>query len=147
MTADPQRRQEVKGHMANALPPQADHFRKKLRPSTWEDTKPRVAGTGHYPPTKRMTGEGQKTMIMVAIHAVTTCLQGRDRVPSGSQRWRGAGRASLRKKRRRRRNAWTRTQRGPFSPRPWPPRQEESQLGRPMAADSPERPRRSHARR
>ena len=26
VTADPQRRQEVKGHMANALPPQADLF-------------------------------------------------------------------------------------------------------------------------
>ena len=41
--------------MANALPPQADLFERKLRASTWEDTKPLVAGTGHYPPTKGMT--------------------------------------------------------------------------------------------
>ena len=83
VTADPQRWQEVRGHMANALAPQADLFRKKLRASTWEDTKPLIAGTGHYPPTKGMTVEGQKTMIMVAIHAATTRLQGRDRVSLG----------------------------------------------------------------
>ena len=60
--------------MANTLPPQADLFRKKLRSSTWEDTKPLVAGTGHYPPTKGVTVEGQKTMIMVAIHEATARL-------------------------------------------------------------------------
>ena len=38
--------------MANAQPPRADLFRKKLQASTWEDTKPLFAGTGHYPPTK-----------------------------------------------------------------------------------------------
>ena len=83
VTADPQRWKEVKGHMANALPPQADVFRKKLRASTWEDTKPLVAGTGQYPPTKGMTVEEQKTMIMVGIHATTTGLQGRDQVSLG----------------------------------------------------------------
>ena len=82
-TADPERGQEVKGHMANALPPQAGLFRKKLRASTWEDTKPLVAGTGHYPPTKGMTVERQKTMITVAIHAAKARLQGRDRVSLG----------------------------------------------------------------
>ena len=59
VVADPQRWQEVKGHMVNALPPQADLFNKKLRASTWEDTKPLVAGTGHYPPTKGMMVERQ----------------------------------------------------------------------------------------
>ena len=44
------------------------------RASTWEDSKPLVAGTGHYVPTKGMTLEGQKTIIMVAIHAATTRL-------------------------------------------------------------------------
>ena len=83
VTANPQRWHEVKGHVANALPPQADLFRKKLRASTWEDTKPLIAGTGHYPPTKGMTVEGLKTVIMVAIHAATARLQGRDRVSLG----------------------------------------------------------------
>ena len=82
-TANPQRWQEVKGHKVNALTPQADLFRKKLRASTWEDTKPLVARMGHYPPTKGMTVEGQKTMIIVAIHTATACLQGRDRVSLG----------------------------------------------------------------
>ena len=50
--------EEVKGHMENAPPPQADLFRKKLRASTWEDTKPLVTGKGHYPPTKGMAVEG-----------------------------------------------------------------------------------------
>ena len=69
VTGDPERWQEVKGHMANALPPQADLFRKKLRASTWEDTKPLVAGKGNYQPTKGMTVEGQKTMIIMAIRS------------------------------------------------------------------------------
>ena len=77
---DTQRWQEVKGHMANALPPQADLFGKKLWASMAEDTKPLVAGTGHYPPTKGMTVEEHKTMIMVAIHAATARLQGGDRL-------------------------------------------------------------------
>ena len=55
VTADPQRWQEVKAHIANALPPQVD-LCKKLPASTWEDTKPLVAGSGHYPPTKGMKG-------------------------------------------------------------------------------------------
>ena len=83
MTDDPQRWQKVKGHMAKAVPPQADLFRKKLRASAWEDTKPLVAGTGHYPPTKGMTLERQTTMIMVAIHAAIARLQGKDRVSLG----------------------------------------------------------------
>ena len=87
LAADPQRWQEVKGHMANALPPQANLFKKKLPASSWEDTKLLVAGTGHYPPTKGMTVEGQKTMIMVAIHAATAHLQGRDRVCLGEPTW------------------------------------------------------------
>ena len=69
--------------MANALPPQAGLFKKKLRASTWKDTKPLVDGTGHYPPTKGMTVEGQKTIIVVAIHAATARLQGKDRVSLG----------------------------------------------------------------
>ena len=140
-TADPPRWQEVKGHMANTLPPQADLFWKKLRASTWEDTKPLVAETGHYPPTKGMKVEGQKTMIMVAIHAATARLQGRDRV----SRVRGAGRALSKKRRRRRKNARTQMPRRGFSPRLRPPGQGESQPGRPTAADSPGRPRRNHA--
>ena len=83
VTADPDGFKEVKGHMANTLPPQADLFRKKLRAPTWEDTKPLVAGTGHYPPTKGMTVDGLKTMIMVAIHVATARLQGRDRMSLG----------------------------------------------------------------
>ena len=43
----------------------------------------RVTWTGCYSPTKGMTVEGQKTMIMVAIHAATTCLQRRHRVSLG----------------------------------------------------------------
>ena len=45
-----------------------------------EETKPLVAGTGHYPSTKGMTVEEHKIMIMVAIHAATARLQGEDRV-------------------------------------------------------------------
>ena len=54
VTADPQRWAEVRGHMAN----HADLFKKKLRASTWEDTKPLVAGSGHYLPTRGMSVEG-----------------------------------------------------------------------------------------
>ena len=35
LAADPPRGQEVKGHMANVLRPQADVFQKKPRASTW----------------------------------------------------------------------------------------------------------------
>ena len=57
VAAQPQRWQEVKGHMANALPPQADLFKKKVRESTWEDTKPLVAGAGHIRPPRASLGE------------------------------------------------------------------------------------------
>ena len=83
VAADPQWWQEVKGRMANALPPQADLFRKKLRASTWDDTKPLIVGTGPYPPTKGMMVEGQKTMIMVAVHAATARLKDMDQVSLG----------------------------------------------------------------
>ena len=62
--------------MANPL----DLFTKKLRASTWEDTKPLVEVIGHYPPTKGMAMEGQKAMIMVAIHTSIAQHQGRERV-------------------------------------------------------------------
>ena len=122
MTADPQRWQEVEGHMANALPPQADLLRKKLRTLAWEDTKLLVAGTGHYPPTKGMSVEGQKTMIMVAIHVATARLQGKDRVFLGERRSRGADRrSSSKKKQRPKKNAWTHMRHEESSPRPKPP--------------------------
>ena len=79
VTADPHRWQEVKGHMANAVPPQADLLKMKLRVSTWEDTNPFVAGTGHYLPTKgspscdssRLGGQGrrEKPPRRARIHA------------------------------------------------------------------------------
>ena len=80
VTTDPSRWQEVKGHVANALPPEVDLFQKKLRASTWEETKPLIVRTGHYPPTKGMTVEAQKTMIMVPIDAAIARLEGRARV-------------------------------------------------------------------
>ena len=85
VTADPRRWPEVKGHLANTLPPQADFLRKKLRASTWEDTKPLIARTRQHPPTKSMTVEGHKTMIVVAIHAATACLQGSDQKSLGER--------------------------------------------------------------
>ena len=83
VNTDPQRWAEVRGHMANALPNQADLFKKKLRASTWEDTKALVGGSGHYPPTRGMSVEGQKTMIMVAIHAAAARLHDRDMLSLG----------------------------------------------------------------
>ena len=83
VNADPQRWAEVRGHMANALPNQADLFKKKLRASTWEDTKALVGGTGHYPPARGMSVEGQKTMIMVAIHAAEARLHKRGMMSLG----------------------------------------------------------------
>ena len=48
----------MRGHMVNAIPQQAELFWKKMRAFTWEDTKPVVAGTGLFPPTKGMMVEG-----------------------------------------------------------------------------------------
>ena len=83
LTAHPQQWKGANGHMANALPPQADIFKQKMRASTWEDTKPHVAGTSHYSPTKGMTVEAQKAMIIVAVHVATARLRGRHQVSIG----------------------------------------------------------------
>ena len=42
-----------------------------------------MVGTGHYPPTKGMTVEGQKTMMMVTICAATARLQRKHLVSIG----------------------------------------------------------------
>ena len=56
VTAGPQRWAEVRGHMANALPNHADLFKKKLRASNREDTKPLVGGVGALPPHQGHVG-------------------------------------------------------------------------------------------
>ena len=58
VNADPQRWAEGRGHMANTLPNHADLFKKKLRASTWEDTKPLVGGVGALPPHQGHVGGG-----------------------------------------------------------------------------------------
>ena len=87
VNADTQQWAEVTGHMANTLPNHADLFKKKLRASTSEDTKPLVSGSGHYPPTRGMSVEGQNSMIMVAIHAAAARLHGRAMMSLGEPRF------------------------------------------------------------
>ena len=60
-------------------------FRKKMRAPTWEDTKPLIAGIGHFPPTKGMTIEGQGTMVMVTIYAAAARLNSRDCISVGER--------------------------------------------------------------
>ena len=70
--------QEVKGHMAHTLPPQADLFRKKLRASTCEDTRSSHQDGALSAHQGHDSGRTE-TMIMVAIHTATVCLQGGER--------------------------------------------------------------------
>ena len=140
-TSNPQRWQEVKHQMANTLPPQAGLFRKKLRASTWEDTKPLVAGTGHYLPNQGHDSGRTDD------HDHGSHLPGNSWPPrQGPGVPRGANdRVEQREPRRRSggaglKNPWTQVQHGGFFPRPKPPRQGESQPGRPTAADSPGQP-------
>ena len=46
----------MRGHMANALPNHADLFKKKLRASNREDTKPLVGGVRALPPHQGHVG-------------------------------------------------------------------------------------------
>ena len=70
-------------NMANAQRNQADLFKNKLRVSTWEDTKPLVGWSGHYPPTRGMSVLSQKTMITVTIRAAAARLHDRDMLSLG----------------------------------------------------------------